>query len=171
MTPQPLRNILIVGAGGTNIGHYLAHALASDTSFNLSILSRTSSKSSYPKEAKILTIPDKPTHADYVQAFKGQDAVISCLGYEGKKTEETMIDAAVEAGVKRFFPSEYGVDNTKVAARKLSPVFDMKGDTIEYLQRKEEEGLSWTAVPTGMWLDWYGGLAWFTRRAPKKHCN
>lgn len=66
-----------------------------------------------------------------------------------------MIDAAVEAGVRRFLPSEYGVDNTNPAARELSPVFEKKGATIEYLQSEEGSGLEWTAVPTGMWLDWY----------------
>ncbi|KAM0713470.1 hypothetical protein Q7P37_010432 [Cladosporium fusiforme] len=154
MTSNPLQNILIIGAGGTNIGHHLALALSSDPSFTLTILSRANSKSTHPPNATILALPSHPTHADYVQAFRGQDAVVSCLGYEGKKSEKALIDAAVQAGVKRFLPSEYGVDNTNSKARELSPVFDMKGEVIEYLREKEGEGLEWTAVPTGMWLEW-----------------
>jgi uncharacterized protein YbjT (DUF2867 family) len=153
-TPQ-LQKVLIVGAGGTNIGHHIANALSKDSSFELSIISRAGSKSTYPSNAKVITIPGNPTHDDYVQALQGQDAVVSGLGFEGKPTEKALIDAAVEAGVKRFLPSEYGVDNTNPAASELSPVFKRKADILEYLKSKQATGLSWTAVPTGMWLDWY----------------
>lgn len=155
MPTQPLRNILIIGAGGTNIGHHLALALSADPAFQLSILTRPNSKSTHPPNATLFPNPSNPTHAAYVEAFKDQDAIVSCLGFEGKKSEKAIIDAAVEAGVRRFLPSEYGVDNTDSAARQLSPVFDMKGATIEYLQSKEGSKLEWTAVPTGMLLDWY----------------
>lgn len=155
MATQQLRKVLVVGAGGTNIGHHVAKALANDSSFDLSILSRAGSKSIYPSNAKVITITGNATHEDYVQALQGQDAVVSGLGFEGKPTEKAIIDAAIEAGVKRFLPSEYGVDNTNPAASALSPVFKRKADIIEYLKSKEAAGLTWTAVPTGMWLEWY----------------
>lgn len=155
MSNHQLRKVLVIGAGGTNIGHHVANALASDPSFELSILSRHSSKSKYPSNARIVSIPDNATHGDYVQALQGQDAVVSALGFESKATEEAIIDAAIDVGVKRFLPSEYGIDNTNPASRELSPVFKRKAEILEYLQSKEETGLTWTAVPTGMWLDWY----------------
>lgn len=68
--------------------------------------------------------------------------------------ERKLIDAAVAAKVNRFLPSEYGVNNTNPVARSLCPVFDAKGAIIEYLKEKEPAGLTWTAVPTGLWLDW-----------------
>ena len=159
MSTNQLRKVLVVGAGGTNIGHHIAKALSQDSSFELSILSRAGGRSTYPSNAKLITIPDKPTHEDYVRALEGQDAVVSGLGFEGKPTEKAIIDAAVEAGVKRFLPSEYGVDNTNPAASGLSPVFKRKADVIEYLKSKEATGLSWTAVPTGMWLEWYASFS------------
>jgi hypothetical protein len=150
-----LRKVIVVGAGGTNIGHHVAHALAADPSFVLSILSRASSKSTYPSNATIITVPDKAGHGDYVKALQGQDAVVSALGFEGLPTEKAIIDAAIEAGVKRFMPSEFGMDNTNPVSQNLSPVFKLKAGIIEYLKSKEGTGLTWTAVPTGMWLDWY----------------
>jgi hypothetical protein len=150
-----LRKVIIVGAGGTNIGHHVARTLAADPSFELSILSRASSKSTYPSNATIITVPDKAGHEDYVKALQGQDTVVSALGFEGLPTEKAIIDAAIEAGVKRFMPSEYGMDNTNPASQNLSPVFKLKAGIIEYLKSKESTGLTWTAVPTGMWLDWY----------------
>ena len=155
MATHQLRKILVVGAGGTNIGHHIARSLANDSSFELSILARAGSKSTYPSNARIITIPSNATHDDYVQALKGQDAVVSGLGFEGKPLEKAIIDAAIEAGVKRFLPSEYGIDNTNPVSSELSPVFKRKADIIEYLKSKEATGLTWTAVPTGMWLEWY----------------
>ena len=116
MATQQLRKVLVVGAGDTNIGDHVAKALANSYSFELSILSRADSKSTYPSNAKVITIPDNPTHSDYVQALQGQDAGVSGLDFERKPTEKAIIDAAIEAGVKRFLPSEYGVDNTNPAA-------------------------------------------------------
>ena len=154
MATHQLRKILVVGAGGTNIGHHIARSLANDSSFELSILARAGSKSTYPSNARIITIPSNATHDDYVQALKGQDAVVSGLGFEGKPLEKAIIDAAIEAGIKRFLPNEYGVDNTNPVSSELSPVFKRKAEIIEYL-KSEATGMTWTAVPTGMWLEWY----------------
>ncbi|OQO05929.1 hypothetical protein B0A48_10025 [Cryoendolithus antarcticus] len=154
MSSNEHRKVLIVGAGGTNIGNHIARTLAADPYFTVSVLSRRSD-ASYPPNTSVVSIPSgDASHADYVFAFRGQDVVISAIGTAGKPKEEIMIDAAIEAGVKRFFPSESGLDDTNAAARKLCPIFDMKGGMIDYLRSKESSGLTWTAVPTGMWLDW-----------------
>lgn len=64
------------------------------------------------------------------------------------------IDAAVEAGVKRFVASEYGLNNANPKARALNSVFDDKGRVQEYLREKEREGLTWSSVSCGMWIAW-----------------
>lgn len=102
----------------------------------------------------MIRLPDSPSHEDYVAALRGQDALISAVGYPAKLEEPKILDAAVEAGVKRFIPSEYGLDNSQRVARQLNAVFAAKGDVIDYLKTKESEGLTWTSVPTGLWLDW-----------------
>ena len=64
-----------------------------------------------------------------------------------------MIDAAVEAGVKHFIPSEFGSNvsgNSKVAAL---PVFAGKVKTQEYLKTKSSE-ISWTVIVNGFFFDW-----------------
>jgi hypothetical protein len=60
----------------------------------------------------------------------------------------------VEAGVRRFIPSEWGMDNGDVNNQGLCPVFKMKAEVAEYLQSKESTDFSWTAVANGSWLDW-----------------
>lgn len=66
-----------------------------------------------------------------------------------------MIDAAVEAGVKRFIPSDYGsvAENPEAAA-----LDSRKGDCesiVEHLRSKESTGLTWTALITGLFFDLY----------------
>ena len=155
MTANHLRNIAVFGAGGTNIGYHLVKALASQpTLFTVSIIARKSSKSTFPSGVKVHYVTDSLPHDELVAALRGQDALISAIGFGAISLENNLIDAAIAAGVKRFFPSEYGVNNTHPAARALSPVFDTKGGVIEHLQSKESSGLIWTAVPTGLWLEW-----------------
>lgn len=64
-----------------------------------------------------------------------------------------MIDAAVDAGIKRFIPSDYGSVAENPEATALDP---RKGDcenVVEYLRSKESYGLTWTAVITGLFFD------------------
>ncbi|KIW95756.1 uncharacterized protein Z519_02820 [Cladophialophora bantiana CBS 173.52] len=150
-----LKNVIIFGAGGTNIGHHVVKALTSKPDlFNVSIIARKTSKSTFPEGVEVHYVDDGLPHDQLVKAMQGQDAVISAIGFGAIVLEEKLVDAAVEAKVKRFLPSEYGVNNTNPPARALCPVFDAKGAIIEYLKQKESSGLSWTAVPTGLWLDW-----------------
>ena len=50
--------------------------------------------------------------AALVKAFTGQDIVISTVGGEAiiNNLDKILIEAALEAGVKWFIPSEYGFD-------------------------------------------------------------
>ena len=112
----------------------------------MSILARKSSKSTFQDGVTIHYVDDDLPH--------DQDALISAIGFGAVSLEKNLIDAVIEAKVKRFLPSEYGVNNSDPVARALSPVFDAKGAIIELLREKESTGLTWTAVPTGLWLEW-----------------
>ena len=148
------RNIAVVGAGGSNIGNHIVRTLLTAPyagRFNVTVLARESSKSTFHPDAKVIRLSDDFLHASLVSALKGQDVLISAV--QAKDLEYRLIDAAIEAGVQRFLPSEYGVNNTFKPARDLAPIFDSKGQTIEHLITKEAQ-ISWTAVPTGLWLEW-----------------
>ena len=103
---------------------------------------------------KVHYVDDDTPHDQLVKALTGQDVLISAIGFGSISVQNGLIEAAIEARVKRFIPSEYGLNNTNPTARQLSPVFDAKGGFVEYLKTKESTGLSWTSVPTGLWLDW-----------------
>lgn len=87
-------------------------------------------------------------------AFKGQDAVISIVGTSGFADQAKIIDAAVSAGVKRFFPSEFGSDTSNADVRAIVPIFNGKRQVVDYLKTKESGTFSWTALITGPFFDW-----------------
>lgn len=129
-------------------------ALLADGRFNVSIVTRKTSKSTFPPEANVIALDDSMLHTDLVDAMKDQEIVVSAVGPASLELQRDLIDAAIEAGVKHFIPSEYGVNNLHPKTRELSPIFNTKGTILEYLISKEHTGLTWTAVATGLWLDW-----------------
>lgn len=84
--------------------------------------------------------------------LKGQDVVIMLLPPESTVDHETIIDAAVRAGVKHFFPSEYGIrmyhpefaNNVVLATKKRS--------IVKHLERTQDY-MSWTGLICNPWVD------------------
>lgn len=76
------------------------------------------------------------------------------MGVEGFDQQQKLVDAAVRAGVKRFLPSEFSSSSEDPAVLGLLPLFEVKKNLIEYLKNKEQDGLSWTGLATGLLFDW-----------------
>jgi hypothetical protein len=112
------------------------------------VLSRLESTTTY--SASIIVIKSDYSEASLVDAFKGQDAVVSALGAAGLAEEFKIIDACVKAGVKRFLPSEFSSNPQNAKAAALIPVFGLKVQINEYLKAQESKGLTWTAVVAGV---------------------
>ncbi|KAI0096774.1 NmrA-like family protein [Nemania sp. FL0031] len=149
-----LTNVILVGATGS-IGSVVLEAFQKDATFNLTVLQRASSKSRLPDHLKIITIADSYPVEELVGAFKGQDAVINCMTTLSVTDQFRMIDAAIAAGVQRYVPSEYGLDNMRADAQALNPVFANKGKVQAYLRAKADEGMiEWMGISCGMWLKW-----------------
>jgi hypothetical protein len=78
-----------------------------------------------------------------------------------------MIDAAIQAGVKRFILTEYG-NNTCAAASELVLLYAEKAKVIDYLKSHEATGLTWTAIYTGQFFDWGLESGWLDYDLKKK---
>ncbi|MCJ1352924.1 MAG: hypothetical protein MMC33_002908 [Icmadophila ericetorum] len=149
-----IKNVMIVGAGG-NLGPSILSALDASNQFNLSILTRNSSKSTFPSHIKVHKIDDSYPDVELEAAFKGQDAIVSTVGSPGKKRQTNMIDAAVKAGVKRFIPAEFGSNSANPGAVEAIPfIMDDKAKVVKYLKTKEKDGMTWSALCTGPFFDW-----------------
>ncbi|KAF7176530.1 hypothetical protein CNMCM7691_002848 [Aspergillus felis] len=155
MATDAYNNIILVGCGGS-LGGALLKSLLSEPTFNVTVVTRESSKArgSIPSTASVITIADSYPYEDLVKAFQGQDAVVNTINSFSVAEQHKFIDAAIAAGVKRFVPSEYGVDNNNPAAQELSSVFKEKGMVQQYLRNKESSGLTWTAIACGTWIGW-----------------
>jgi hypothetical protein len=89
-----------------------------------------------------------------VTAPEGQEALVSTLPPLAVPTQKLLIDAAVNAGVKRIIPSEFGCNLHYDKARTL-PVYAAKVEIENYLDELAVKGLvSYTLVFTEPFLDW-----------------
>jgi uncharacterized protein YbjT (DUF2867 family) len=96
--------------------------------------------------------------ADVVQACRGASCVVSTLlGLEKVMIEAqgALLDAAVEAGVPRFIPSDYAMDFTKIAPG-LNRNFDLHREFRERLTRAPIRS---TAVLNGAFMNLLTGEA------------
>lgn len=148
----PFKKILLIGAGGS-IGKVVLEALLNEPSINLTILRRASSTAPVPSTAKVVTVSDAYTTEELKLAFTGQEAIVNCMTSLDVAQQFHIIDAAIAANVRRYIPSEYGLDNTRPEAQALNSVFRDKGRVQAYLRSKEDR-IEWMAISCGMWLRW-----------------
>jgi len=115
---SPIKNIIIIGGAGS-IGPATISELISN-GFTVSILSRESSTAKFPKDVTVYKTDYSTT--SLLKAFQGQDAIVSAIAVLSAPQQASIIDAAIEAGVKRFIPSEYGIDSASSGVADLVPV-------------------------------------------------
>ncbi len=94
-------------------------------------------------------------------AFQGKDAVVCALNLTQIMKQISLIDVAVQAGVKWFIPTEYGGNKeaTDKVGEPLPISHEAKKLVHEHLMSVESKGLSWTAVATGPFIDWYSMIS------------
>ncbi|KAM0240021.1 hypothetical protein ACHAPO_003001 [Fusarium lateritium] len=147
-----LKNIAIAGAAG-DLGSAVFNALVTSNKFNLTVLTRKESKSTFPSGTKVIQV-DYDSLESLTAALQGQDAVVSTVGSLAIPSQNLLIDAAVAAGVKRFLPSEFGSNLVVPSVRKL-PVFGTKVAIEDKLIELAKQGkISYTFVYNGIFLDW-----------------
>lgn len=136
------------------MGAPVLKALIDSKKFNITIVTRQDSKSTFPSSAKIVSA-DYTSVASLTSAFQSQDAVVATVGTDGQAGQSVLIDAAIAAGVKRFIPSEFGSDIGTAKGAAL-PVYGYKVATRRYLEAKVAAGadITYTYVLNGPFLDW-----------------
>ena len=92
------------------------------------------------------------------EVLQGQDAVVSTLGTFAVGNQKPLVDAAVAAGIKRFIPSEFGINTRKANGKPIGKVLAAKIETVDYLDEKAKEnpGFSWTGISIGLFFDFVG---------------
>ncbi|EFQ34744.1 NmrA-like family protein [Colletotrichum graminicola] len=148
------QKVLLIGASGS-IGSFVLAALEAQSDFTITLLQRSSSKAELPSHLRTITIADTYPTEELVQAFADQDVIVNCMTSLSVADQFRMIDAAITAGVRRYVPSEYGLNNMRPDAQALNAVFHDKGKVQEYLRSKGDQGvLEWMSISCGMWMKW-----------------
>jgi nucleoside-diphosphate-sugar epimerase len=146
---SPIKNVLVVGASG-DVGRPLVKALL-EADFNVTALTRESSSATFSDSVRVVRTDYSP--ASLVEAFQGQDAVVSTIASTSTRTQTSLVDSAIAAGVKVFLPSEFGVDTAASNVVEILPGVKPKIDTVQYLKSVEDK-ISWAVVVTGALFDW-----------------
>ncbi|KAH8799531.1 isoflavone reductase family protein-like protein CipA [Flagelloscypha sp. PMI_526] len=150
-----VKKVMLLGAGG-NLGPAVLDAFLASKTFEVTVLTRPSSKSTFPPGVDV--VKAEYTLPELQAAFTGQDVVISMVGGSAFTAQKIIVDAAIAAGVKRFFPSEFGaLINDKAIA--FAPVLQEKKNVVDYLISKESS-ISWTAIQTNAFFDWGLKVGW-----------
>ncbi|OJJ47507.1 hypothetical protein ASPZODRAFT_141097 [Penicilliopsis zonata CBS 506.65] len=142
---SPYSNVALIGAsistsrGGGNLGQSILKALLASR-FNVTVLSRAESTTKFDPTVKL----------------SRQDALVLAVGSASLDFQKEIIDIAVEVGVKRIIPSEFGSDLTNEATLKAVPVYQQKVDIMEYLKKAvaSHPQTTWTSIVSGPFYDW-----------------
>ncbi|KAF2471675.1 NAD(P)-binding protein [Lindgomyces ingoldianus] len=158
---MPIKNVALIGAAGT-LGPSVLHALQSSP-FEVFVLNRASSKSTYPNTSTI-TIPDDLNVPTLTTLFRSHaiDALVMTIAGSYVSEQKRLIEAAFNAGVQRVMPAEFGsCDSADEATNQLLPLMEGKKRVREFLQevcgKEREEGMgkmTWTSLVTGHFFDY-----------------
>ena len=87
--------------------------------------------------------------AELADLFRGFHTVIGCTGFvTGRRILLKQAQAVVDAGVKRFFPWQFGVDYDIIGRGSAQDLFDEQLDVRDLL--RSQDRTEWVIVSTGM---------------------
>ncbi|KAL2016186.1 hypothetical protein VTK56DRAFT_4075 [Thermocarpiscus australiensis] len=148
-----ITKVALAGATG-NLGPAILEQLLA-AGFEVTVLTRIGgSTHSFPASVKVAPV-DYDSLDSLVAALGGQDAVVSTIASAALSKQLLLVEAAAQAGVKRFIPSDFGSNTVHPKAAAL-PVYADKVAVQKALQEKAAQpgGLTYSIILNGPFLDW-----------------
>ena len=158
--------ILVLGAGelGMAVLRSLAKRVASFPGTSLTVLLRPSTINSHDpsKQQKLdelqsIGVRFLPSDlaadsiSDLSRLFKDFHTVIGCTGFAaGRGVQLKVTRAVLDAGVKRYFPWQFGVDYDIIGRGSAQDLFDEQLDVRDIL--RSQDRVEWVIVSTGMFV-------------------
>eukprot|EP01112_Ceratiomyxa_fruticulosa_P011421 TRINITY_DN3097_c0_g1_i10.p2 TRINITY_DN3097_c0_g1~~TRINITY_DN3097_c0_g1_i10.p2 ORF type:complete len:185 (+),score=44.98 TRINITY_DN3097_c0_g1_i10:873-1427(+) len=137
--------VAIVGSTG-NLGPSIVNALLHH---KFEVTAVTFNNPEDPKYNDLKSKGVKVVHANIddkatlVHAFHGIDAVVSTVGGALFAKQNALVDAAIEAKVKRFIPSEFGISDQDPSVQHEA-LLQPKIHTIKHLEEAAKHGkITW----------------------------
>ncbi|KAJ4393872.1 hypothetical protein N0V93_003088 [Gnomoniopsis smithogilvyi] len=156
MSSFQIQNVAVVGGTGA-IGTPIVQELV-DQGFQVSVLTRGSKEGNLPKGVTIKTV-NYDDEESLKSAVAGQDAVVSTLGSAALgPQQQKLADVAFALGVKRFIPSEFGINTRQLQGLKIGQIVAGKTKLVDDLIKKAEQNsnFTWTGLSNGMFFDYLG---------------
>ncbi|OQU94686.1 hypothetical protein CLAIMM_01015 [Cladophialophora immunda] len=145
-----IKSVAIAGANGV-VGPHVLKALT-EAGFQVTILTRSKKSDAQDSNVKVVEV-DYTSVQSLTAALTDIDAVVSTVGHEAIAAQQTLIDAAIAAGVKRFIPSEYSSCSYNPKIENL-PTYTPMTRIRQYLDEQAKAGkLTWTVLATGAFLE------------------
>ncbi|KAN0108760.1 NmrA family protein [Hyaloscypha variabilis] len=163
-SPTTTKNILVLGAGelGTSILTHLSALAPPTTHITVLLRPSTLSSPSASKAAELshlrsLNLSFLPgdiatsSTSELATLFKPFHTIISCLGFaSGPGSQIKIATAVLEAGVKRYFPWQFGVDYEVVGRGSAQDLWDEQLDVRDLL--RAQSATEWVIVSTGLFM-------------------
>ena len=162
------RNILVLGAGelGLPVLRNLARRAKDIKGAKISVLLRSSAVASdVPAKqrdiAEIRALGIDIVIGDLVKSsidelaalFARYDTVLGCAGYAaGINTPMKLAKAALQSGIPRYFPWQFGVDFDVIGRGGPQDIFDAQLDVRELL--RAQTATEWVIISTGMFMSY-----------------
>nr|OQO27423.1 hypothetical protein B0A51_07874 [Rachicladosporium sp. CCFEE 5018] len=146
-----IRKFAVIGASG-NLGQPITAALLK-AGFDVTIITRVDSTTAHPPDVAVVrTQYDLP---NLTRAFTSQDAVVCVVGLAGVAMQNTFIDAAEAAGVRRFIINDFGWEPEMRNLPALDAIFAERLDCRDYAQAKAAASrtFTWTGIASGSPID------------------
>ena len=145
--------VKVAVAGGTGgIGRHIVEGILATKKHSVIVLSRSSSNAILESLGAQVIAVDYNDHASLVAALQGVHTVISAIwANEGMyaAVQISLLNAAVEVGVKRFAPSEWAV-----ASLPDEPTTFYKPKAV-VAAAVANSGLEWTIFQTGVFMNYF----------------
>ncbi|KAM0666120.1 hypothetical protein MY8738_009690 [Beauveria namnaoensis] len=145
-----ITKVAIIGANG-NLGQSVLPSVI-NASFQVTVITRAESNSAFPPDVKV--VKTEYTEKKLAKALQGQDAVLCLIDAGALQVESLIINAAASAGVKWFIPSEFGHNTLDNRVLEALPILKGKVQVTAQLRAKEQHGMQWTGIVTGLFFDW-----------------
>ncbi len=162
-----MSKVLLVGPTG-NLGPHLAKALIQD-GHDVTAVLRPASFVNKEKTAPLRLLGIKIVEGDMDDpsslrdACQGKDIIVSAVGGDHLGQQVALAAIAKEAGVKRFVPSEFGVDPISTGSG-ICDLFDYKASVQEQIK---ETGIPTTMIYSNAFMEfWATGLGQLGPTAP-----
>jgi hypothetical protein len=129
------------------------------SSYHVAVLTYPSQSPYLPPDVPANPVEHKTTDfsaSSLKLAFAGQDLVISTVAGSDYDLQVRIINAVVEAGVKRYMPDEFGHDSLNKRIQERMPRVAARAKTIGYLRNLSSSRgteFEWAAIACGYVLD------------------